>query len=373
MAIEPRSVSLYLSEGSSDKEYHVQLESAADGSGWLVNFQYGRRGKPLRSGSKTASALGFDQASEVYDNLVSEKMAKGYTPDVSGAVFQDTVVGENFTGFLPMLPQTVRRESDIEAMMESPQFVAQEKFDGENRQVRVIDSVVSGINKRGMLVPLPRDMADVIRNLGVDLLISAEQVGNTLHVFDIQEWDGKDLRDRPYIQRLEALEFMAAAIRAQGASNVVVVPTAQSKKNKQALVEEIRQRQGEGVVFKDINASFVSGKLSASASSTFKWKFTEDCTVRVASLSKTKRSVAVEIDHQGQPLPMGSVTVSSNHDMPKVGDLVSVTYLYLYEGGSLFQPQYKGVRTDCDGTDPLDSFKIKAKEPAPSWVKPPRR
>lgn len=366
MSEAPQSASLYFTEGSSDKEYHAQLVAAEDGSGWLVNSQNGRRGKALRSRTKTPSPIPYAKALKAYEALVAEKLAKGYTPDVSGAVFQDTVAGENFTGLLPMLPQTVRSEAAIEKLMADSNVAVQEKFDGENRQVQVVDSVVTGINKLGMAVALPRPIADAVRDLGVDLLLSAEEMGGVLYVFDIQEWDGKDLREKPYDQRLGVLDFVRTALASRGESSVMVIPTATSAKDKRALVDEVRERSGEGVVFKDVNAPFVSGKLSATQSSTFKWKFTEDCTVRVSKISKTKRSVSVETEHEGQPVPLGSVSIPSNHDIPKVGDLVSVTYLHLYEGGSLFQGQYRGVRTDCEGPDSLDMFKVKAKEPVPT-------
>ena len=52
--------------------------------------------------------------------------------------------------------------------------------------------------------------------------------------------------------------------------------------------------------------------------------------------------------------------VSKNHDLPAPGDLVEVEYLYMYKGGSLYQPQYKGARRDKAAPDALSSFKVKA-------------
>ena len=44
-------ISLYYQSGNSDKVYHVQLEES-DGL-YVVNFQYGRRGSTLNTGTKT--------------------------------------------------------------------------------------------------------------------------------------------------------------------------------------------------------------------------------------------------------------------------------------------------------------------------------
>jgi len=42
---------------------------------------------------------------------------------------------------------------------------------------------------------------------------------------------------------------------------------------------------------------------------------------------------------------------SANAEIPKVGDLIEVTYLYAFRGGSLFQPTFSMVRTDIDRED----------------------
>lgn len=71
-----KNISLYFKEGSSDKEYHVQMVKS--GKGVVVNFQYGRVGNALQSGTKTPVPVSEEEAEKVYDKLVKEKMRKGY-------------------------------------------------------------------------------------------------------------------------------------------------------------------------------------------------------------------------------------------------------------------------------------------------------
>lgn len=359
-------IALFMTEGSSDKEYHVHLRRASEtDDAWVVDFQNGRRGKALRSGTKTLSPVSFEAAKKIYDSLVKEKMKGGYTPDVSGAVFQGTVQGEQFSGCLPQLPTVIRDADQIESMMKDSAWWVQEKHDGDNRQVRILaDSSVEGINKRGLVVALPQELADAIACVPAPFLASGELVGSTLYLFDVQEVGGKDLRAKPYSERYVALENVVKQMRTLSDS-VVLVTAVSSEEDKRRLVNEIGGRAGEGVVFKRADAPFVEGKLSTTNATQFKWKFTEDCTVRVKKISKSKRSVEMEIDGPEGVLPLGSVSIPVNYDIPNPGDLISVSYLHLFEGGSLFQPQYKGVRTDCEGPDTLDQFKIKAKAPAP--------
>lgn len=81
---EPKAISLFFQEGSSDKQYDVSLEKS--GTGWLVNFKYGRRGNVNNTGSKTPGGpVSYELASKTYHKLVQEKMGKGYQPDKTAA------------------------------------------------------------------------------------------------------------------------------------------------------------------------------------------------------------------------------------------------------------------------------------------------
>ncbi len=76
-----RSISLYFKQGSSDKEYHVQLIKAyplSKGDAYVVNFQYGRCGSVLKRGTKTETSVTLFEAQDIYNDVVKEKTAKGY-------------------------------------------------------------------------------------------------------------------------------------------------------------------------------------------------------------------------------------------------------------------------------------------------------
>ena len=69
--------SLYYADGNSDKEYHAQL-IRADSNGYLVAYQYGRRGRPLITGLKTPEPVSLMTAQRLYDRLIQSKLRKGY-------------------------------------------------------------------------------------------------------------------------------------------------------------------------------------------------------------------------------------------------------------------------------------------------------
>jgi bifunctional non-homologous end joining protein LigD len=79
---------LYFRQGSSDKIYQASIEQ--QNGGYVVNFAFGRRGTTLQTGSKTQSPVSYEEAKGIFDKLVNEKTAKGYTPGEDGTPYQDT-------------------------------------------------------------------------------------------------------------------------------------------------------------------------------------------------------------------------------------------------------------------------------------------
>lgn len=79
-----RRVSLGLREGSSDKVYIVDLCEVSKGK-FVVNFQFGRRGAPLKDGTKTEAAVSEATARSIFAKLVDEKKRKGYSETTEAA------------------------------------------------------------------------------------------------------------------------------------------------------------------------------------------------------------------------------------------------------------------------------------------------
>ena len=79
-----RRVSLGLREGNSDKVYIVDLCEVAKGK-FVVNFQFGRRGGPLKDGTKTDAPVAEAVARSIFAKLVDEKTRKGYAETAAAA------------------------------------------------------------------------------------------------------------------------------------------------------------------------------------------------------------------------------------------------------------------------------------------------
>jgi bifunctional non-homologous end joining protein LigD len=359
----PKKVALFYKEGSSDKEYRVELRDMGDGTWMTLGFN-GARGSSLKEQKKTPVPVDFATAKKAYDQTVKEKTKKGYTPDEGGSVYTSLPGERTFSGFIPQLLNSLRKPSEVEAVLCDNGMWGQEKHDGERRPFQVKrgsdgTTTVEGINKEGLNTSVPMNLVNDLTSLGGDVLIDGEQLGERYVAFDLLELDGKDLRKLSYGNRLEALEKLLSGKKFSGVECVV---TARATAEKRQLLKGLTDHRAEGIVFKTVSAAYAPGR-PASGGSQLKYKFTEDCSVRVSKKHATKRSVSVEgLDATGKAVALGSVTIPVNRDIPDVGAIVTVSYLYWYEGGSLYQPTYKGERRDQTLPDTLDKLKAKSVE-----------
>ena len=342
------SVSLYFSDGRSDKEYHAQL--AQKDAGYVVNFQYGRRGNSLTSGTKTPEPVDYAKAKKAFDALVKAKMKKGYSPGESGTPYEASGEESRFLGILPQLLNPIEEEA-LNNYLANPGYVMQEKFDGVRFLLKREGSEVTGINRKGLSVGFPSPIKEAALTLACEsCVIDGERLGDVVKAFDLLELDGVDLRELPYKDRLSRLEALIGST-----GTISVVESVYSTADKLTLLDRVEKAHGEGVVIKHLFADFEVGR-PASLGPQLKFKFVESATCEVDAIHETKRSVSLRLyDGSGNSVAVGNVTIPANHEVPQAGAIVEVRYLYAYKGGSLYQPVYLGIREDQAASDCLTS------------------
>jgi len=348
------SISLYFSQGSSDKEYHIELK--AEGDGYLVNFRYGRRGSTLKPGTKTASPVAYAQAKKIYDDLLAEKVGKGYSPGEDGAPYQDTPLETRFSGLLPQLLNPIE-DDELDRYFRDNDFVCQEKFDGKRCLIRKSAVGIEGVQRAGLVIALPQVVADAAAALSPSqFVIDGELVGKVFYAFDLLELQGRDHRETAFITRSRLLQSALT-----GTTKAIrPILTACGETAKRSLLGCIKAAKGEGIVFKHSQAPYRPGRPS-SGGNQLKYKLWSSATCRVVKGNASKRSVAIELrDDTGAWTPVGNVSIPANQSTPKKGNLIEVKYLYAYRGGSLYQPTYLGQRDDITETTPLSQLKYKA-------------
>ena len=136
-------ITLYFRQGSSDKVYQASIEPK-EGQ-YVVNFAYGRRGSTLNTGTKTSSPVSYDEAKAIYDKLINEKMAKGYTPGENGTPYQNTAHAEHHTGIYCQLLNPIE-EDQVSKFIHDPAYWMQEKLDGRRLLISKRGDHVTGIN-----------------------------------------------------------------------------------------------------------------------------------------------------------------------------------------------------------------------------------
>jgi bifunctional non-homologous end joining protein LigD len=337
--------SLYYCEGTSDKEYHAEIVEVPGGN--VVNFRYGRRGGALTVGTKTASPVDSTEAQKIYDKLVKEKTSKGYTADTSGVAYQGTELAGRKSDFVPQLLNPIT-ESEAMKLIADNDWAAQEKIDGERRAAYATEADVVGINRKGLFVPLPQPIADELLTIAASsnaIHIDGEIIGDILYVFDLHMHQGISLHSGPWSKRMRLAQIALAQCE-----HIKTVPVAITTAEKRRLWSQVKAAHGEGIVFKRLNSPVTEGRPN-SGGDWLKFKFTETATVQVGSISSSKRSVRIDLfDEQGDVVHVGNVTIPQNYEIPKLNTLVDVEYLYAYKGGCIYQPVYRGIRTDLDIT-----------------------
>lgn len=347
------NVTLYFTQGSSDKVYNASLEEVSK-NGFLVNFAYGRRGATLKTGTKTKVPVDYESAKKLFDKLVKSKTVKGYTPGEEGSQYVHTDNDMRETGVRCQLLNPAE-EAQAEQLIQDDAWWAQEKHDGKRMLIRKGDGqgatdsladTITAINRSGLSVGMPDAILNSANSVDQSYLVDGEAVGETLYVFDLLEIGNRDIRAEPFSQRLAQLENLASrggpAVFPKGA--IVVAETAKTTEEKAMLYARVQESGGEGVVFKQHTAPYTAGRPN-SGGTQLKFKFYATASVIVTKINE-KQSVGMAALDGDELVAIGNVTIPPNKEIPNLNAIVEVRYLYAYKDGNLYQPTYIGVRDD---------------------------
>jgi len=361
-SVATAAISLYFREGSSDKVYQAQIVSNGDDL-YAVSFQYGRRGSTLQTGNKTAVPVTLAEARKIFDKLVAEKKAKGYTEGERGVPYSGGELANRRFEYTPQLLNFIDEHAMLE-YLRRPDWFMQEKMDGVRQIVECRAGVVTAGNRNGLTVAVSAAIVEAVLALGHDCVLDGEATGDVYWPFDLLSFDGRDIAERSATYRLHLL---TATLNAKQSKALGRVRTAFTEDEKRALLQTIKTEHGEGIVFKNANARYAPGR-PASGGDALKHKFTASATCCVVSHNRGKRSVLVAVHKHTDDasalrpvIEIGNVAIPPNSDVPPQGSLIEIEYLYAFPGGALFQPVYRGLRADKDCPDCYTSLKFKQK------------
>ncbi len=331
-------ITLYFREGASDKVYQASIHPKDQG--YMVHFAYGRRGSALSTGSKTQTPVAYPIAKGIYDKLIKEKTAKGYTPGTGSTPYQQTNKAAQATGIQCQLLNPIE-EQQAKTLVSNPDYWMQEKMDGRRLLIQKQGDVITGINRLGLITSVPTPIVESAAKYRSSFIIDGEAVGDTLHAFDLLTICGEDMTKLRFAVRYLRLRDL---LNAFDHPHIKIVET-YSSPEMAGWYSQFKREGKEGVVFKYIDAPYIPGRPN-SGGSQFKHKFYETASFIVAK-ANNKRSVSLILFENEKVRPAGNVTIPANHDIPSPGTVVECRYLYAFkESGSIYQPAYLGARDD---------------------------
>ena len=362
--MQTERIDLQYQQGSSDKVYHLQLETV-EGT-WSVKAQWGRRGSRLQSDTK-AGGVTYEEAKLIFDRVVREKMGKGYRVAKSNGVSSPAIsLGmptKEFSGHAPELLTPIE-EREALGFVPNLSWWFQQKFDGRRLAIQKHNGEYEGINKLGQIIPIDAQLAASLDLVEADsFLVDGEITDSRFYTWDILTHNGCDLRDHAYEVRYARLTQLF-----QGVHEVLrVAQTAMTPKAKRNFVDRMHEIRAEGFVCKNRHAVYAGGRSGQH----FKCKFVATASFIVGPKPDKRaadghRSIAVYALDGDRERFMGAVGVPERYRLPKDGEIVEVRYLYCHPGpeGKLIQAKYFGqVRHDIDRTDcSVCQLKLKADE-----------
>lgn len=362
--------------------YEAYLEQ--DHDGWHISYSNGRIGTPAKAPQrKTSAGLPYDKALKEFEKLVNSKIKGGYKAPANGAEAQgsgfDAELAARAGKETSYLPQGLTEIGLDDLATLGPGWFVMEKYDGHHRGVIQEGGQIQFANKLGLESTAAthqriRDaVAALARNLPEDFQLLCEDMGDYLKLCDLPVHPAVSA-DTPFSKRHEILRHVGKSIEMMGGEYADVLQVAEAVPLEQFLaeggVERLRNAGAEGLVIQRGDRPYVRGR----SEDALKLKFWNTCTVRVASHHGTKRSVGMELlDDNGDWKGVGNLTIPASQDIPAIGSLVEVEYLYAYRGGALYQTSFKELRDDvreeeCKTTQLWYKGETREEEPEPAGM-----
>jgi bifunctional non-homologous end joining protein LigD len=352
-----QSVELFYQEGSSDKVYNARI--VEDGGKYTVAVEWGRRGSSLSTGAKVVK-VELAAATRAFESLIREKTGKGYervTADARPAAVAppegegsgSKVGGKRAkVGHAAQLLNPIE-DDDLADFLADDDMVAQQKVDGQRVLVHMGDEGLVATNRDGQVTQFHAKLAQALEWLPRGTVVDGEVVGDAYWLFDVLELGGDDVRGRGYLERHALVdEELEPALGALAR----VLPVAVGGKAKRALHDKLRGAGAEGIVFKDREAPYRSGR-PASGGTQRKYKFVRSADVVILENAGNAYLMAV---YDGRALfEVGKVFAGTTNATRKDLDrrlgrgerpVCEVRYLYATDDDQLFQPVFVGLRDD---------------------------
>lgn len=247
-------------------------------------------------------------------------------------------------------------ESLLDKYLYSNDFALSQKLDGRRGLVVRSDSKTICFGRSGLEAALPKNLESDFMKVKSDWVFDGEIINDQYHIFDVLRYPGGSIVNRPWIERNDLLKTVLNNF----SEDVKIVKQSLTVDDKIEHFKQCKSADAEGVVLCNILSSYKAGRRS---SQSFKYKFikTIDCIVIDKSINDKENLVLGLYDNNGTLLDVGKVSAitgsGKNYDF-KIGDVVTVKYLYATKSYRLYQPVYPVIRKDKEAKECLISQMI---------------
>ena len=358
-----KNVQLFFQEGSSDKVYHATLVQEDDGT-FSVDVEWGRRGSGLNRGRK-AQRVARAVADKTFDKLVREKTNKGYEvtaddvkpadvapPEGCGSGSKGGSARRAKLGPAAQLMNAID-DDEAEAFLKDDAWVGQQKLDGNRVLLHVTHERQFGTNRNGQETSVPKDVLDGAGSLPVGTILDGELIAAEYWVFDVLRVGDEDVTSRGYVERWQLL---SDDLEPGFSGPLQLTALAVTTQEKRALHQRLTAACAEGIVFKQRDAPYKSGRPSSGGTQR-KCKFTKSADVVI--VENAGNAYRMVVAHQGLGkaawFDVGKVFSGTTNESRAAIDkalaagervVAEVRYLYATADFQLFQPVLVRLRDD---------------------------
>ncbi len=292
-----------------------------------------------------------------------------------------------------MNSQGVKDEKHLDQLLQDDSYVAQIKLDGMRAVVHITSSGLRIFSRSAGVAdpsrPLEKTsslphLASIVfpelvgTVLDCEILAtgkdSAELAGlvhrkevdsdNTkvkLFVFDILSVSGKKITDKTLRHRLSELLSISHKLQSEF---ITILPFASTSAQKRKLYNKVQANGGEGIMLKNLNATYLEGGRPANNWYKAKKSASYDCVITGFSLGKGKYNTqigAVKFGQyvNGKLIELGQASgmndeerlLMSRFQDQYIGKVVTIKGMERLKSGAIRHPQYVGLRKDKQPKD----------------------
>lgn len=245
-------------------------------------------------------------------------------------------------------------KKEIEALLTSPNHVAEQKMDGARLLVDLDELDFGGegfyqrsgkpVNFSAAKWKLPEVAGEIRHNSledrGSGWVLDGELIidSGEFHVWDCFN---PSYPDMVYSERRSMLFELFTEDAFGQMSNVKLVWSYLVESEKRALLERVTEQGAEGIVFKSLDGLYLPGER---VTHSYRHKLVKTCDVVVISTSASPLSAELGVVEGGELIPVGRTSLIGK-GLVQAGDVIELNYLY-WTGTSVYQPRMMRKRLD---------------------------